>query len=345
MISVMSPGQTVDNYIRNGRGSFYIDASLASNYGIDPAWEYRNILMVEVELDHYVPRACTPQEYYDGELPTTSSWLLAGRMAALENWKDKFLSIPQYWGCATGDAAAKNLTTDEERAAYIETLNADPDVIEAMTGVCYYMHFNILQIVNNKQELGFDFEQASGKVNAIDMDHDGLLDRYPEGSDKAGQLILQNADAAMLPDWAYALNQDLDWWVSGTGDLINAEGKKLVGANADGSYILEGDANAPVAETAEEAPAEPAVELAENEKLGTAKGMGGDVTVKVTMDGDKIAAVEVVSQNETAGISDPALEKVPAAIVEANSADVDGVAGATVTSDAIKNAVKDALSK
>ena len=78
---------------------------------------------------------------------------------------------------------------------------------------------------------------------------------------------------------------------------------------------------------------------------GTAKGMGGDVTVKVTMDGDKIAAVEVVSQNETAGISDPALEKVPAAIVEANSADVDGVAGATVTSDAIKNAVKDALSK
>ncbi len=101
MISVMSPGQTVDNYIRNGRGSFYIDASLASNYGIDPAWEYRNILMVEVELDHYVPRACTPQEYYDGELPTTSSWLLAGRMAALENRKDKFLSIPQYWGCAT----------------------------------------------------------------------------------------------------------------------------------------------------------------------------------------------------------------------------------------------------
>ena len=56
-----------------------------------------------------------------------------------------------------------------------------------------------------------------------------------EGSDKAGQLILQNADAAMLPDWAYTLNQDLDWWVSGTGDLINAEGKKLVGANADGS--------------------------------------------------------------------------------------------------------------
>ena len=140
-------------------------------------------------------------------------------------------------------------------------------------------------------------------------------------------------------------DQDLDWWVSGTGDLINAEGKKLVDGSCDGRYILEGDANAPVAETAEEAPAEPAVELAENEKLGTAKGMGGDVTVKVTMDGDKIAAVEVVSQNETAGISDPALEKVPAAIVEANSADVDGVAGATVTSDAIKNAVKDALSK
>lgn len=90
----------------NGRGSFYIDASLASNYGIDAAWEYRNILMVEVELTHHVPRNCTPEAYYNGELPTTPGRLLAGRMAALDGWSDKFLSIPQYWGCAVGDEAA-----------------------------------------------------------------------------------------------------------------------------------------------------------------------------------------------------------------------------------------------
>ena len=241
MISVMSPGQTVDNYIRNGRGSLYIDAALASHYGVAAGWQERNILMVEIELDHFVPRVCSPEEYYNGEIPTTSSWLMAGRWGALEGWNgdegnNTFLSIPQFWGCATGDAAALNLTSDEERAAYLEICNSDPDVIEAGTGVCYYMHFNVLQVVNAKQELGFDFEQPSGKVNAIDMDGDGLLDR-----DDDGELIMQNAEKAMLPEWAYALDQNLDWWVAGSGDLINAEGKILIGANEDGTYILEGE--------------------------------------------------------------------------------------------------------
>ena len=52
-----------------------------------------------------------------------------------------------------------------------------------------------------------------------------------------------------------------------------------------------------------------------------------------------ISDVQVLSHSETLGISDPAIEQIPAAIVEAQSTDVDGVAGATVTSDAIKAAV------
>ena len=87
------------------------------------------------------------------------------------------------------------------------------------------------------------------------------------------------------------------------------------------------------------------VELAENQYLGTGAGIGGDVLVRVTMDGDKIANVEVVAQNETEGIGDKAIEAIPAAIVAANSADVDVVASATVTSEAIIAAVKDALSQ
>ena len=81
----------------------------------------------------------------------------------------------------------------------------------------------------------------------------------------------------------------------------------------------------------------------DNEYIGVAMGMGGEVYVKVTMDGEKIAAVEVVKQAETVGIGDKAIEAVPAAIVAANGTDVDGVTGATVTSDAIKNAVKAAI--
>ena len=90
----------------------------------------------------------------------------------------------------------------------------------------------------------------------------------------------------------------------------------------------------------------PQITLGDNEYLGSSpNGMGGNVYVKVTMDGDKIAAVEVVQHAETEGISDPALAQVPTAIVEANSTEVDNVSGATITSKAIKEAVADALSQ
>lgn len=52
----------------------------------------------------------------------------------------------------------------------------------------------------------------------------------------------------------------------------------------------------------------------------------------------------MVSHNETPGISDAAIETIPAAIVEAQSTDVDAVATATFTSNGIKEAVDNALS-
>lgn len=75
----------------------------------------------------------------------------------------------------------------------------------------------------------------------------------------------------------------------------------------------------------------------------SANGMNGAVEVSVTVDADKITAIEVGEHSETPGISDPAIEQIPAAIVEAGSTEVDGIAGATITSDAIKAAVEDAL--
>lgn len=76
---------------------------------------------------------------------------------------------------------------------------------------------------------------------------------------------------------------------------------------------------------------------------GTAEGFKGPVTVSVEVEGDKITKVEVIEQNETPAIAGPALEAIPAAIVEKGNADVDIYTGATYTSNAIIKAVQYAL--
>ena len=92
---------------------------------------------------------------------------------------------------------------------------------------------------------------------------------------------------------------------------------------------------------------EPAPELAANEYIGVGKSdIGGEIKVKVTMDGDKIAKIEVLSNNETPAFFakvDPALTD---AIVAANgTAGVDTVAGATCSSKGIIEAVNNALAQ
>ena len=76
---------------------------------------------------------------------------------------------------------------------------------------------------------------------------------------------------------------------------------------------------------------------------GSAKGIEGDVVVEVTADASKIYSIVVTEQNETQGIGTVACEQLPDTMVAANSYNVDGIAGATVTSDALKEAVKAAL--
>ncbi len=76
---------------------------------------------------------------------------------------------------------------------------------------------------------------------------------------------------------------------------------------------------------------------------GAGKGMNGDVNVTVTVENGKITAVTVGKHKETAGIGDMAIEALPQAIIDKQSTEVDGVAGATLTSDALKEAVNNAL--
>ena len=73
------------------------------------------------------------------------------------------------------------------------------------------------------------------------------------------------------------------------------------------------------------------------------QGMGGQVTVTLTMDGDQITAVDIEGKDETPTIGGAAIETLIPAILEAQGADIEAVAGATITSDAVIKAVKKAL--
>ena len=79
------------------------------------------------------------------------------------------------------------------------------------------------------------------------------------------------------------------------------------------------------------------------EFTGTAKGFGGDVNVTLTLTEGAITAVTAEGANETEGIGSVVIEKLPAEIAATGSIAVDAISGATITSNALIEAVKAAL--
>lgn len=75
----------------------------------------------------------------------------------------------------------------------------------------------------------------------------------------------------------------------------------------------------------------------------TAEGKHGEITLDVTFSADRIESIEVVSHGETEDISYVPLNVLPKAIVESQSVAVDTVSGATLTSQAVINAISDAV--
>ena len=80
-----------------------------------------------------------------------------------------------------------------------------------------------------------------------------------------------------------------------------------------------------------------------DQRTGEADGYGGKLKVSVTLNGTDITAVKVIEHSETPGVGTRAIDALPAEIVKADSIDVDSISGATVTSEAIKQAVGQAM--
>ena len=76
---------------------------------------------------------------------------------------------------------------------------------------------------------------------------------------------------------------------------------------------------------------------------GSADGRNGPIEVEVTATADKIYSITVLKHVETDGIGSIAVQQLPGQIYETQSLMVDSISGATVSSDAIKAAIANAL--
>lgn len=97
--------------------------------------------------------------------------------------------------------------------------------------------------------------------------------------------------------------------------------------------------------TTDEAATEETTDSGSGESFeGTAEGHNGELVATVTFDGEEIADIEV-EHEETEGMTDEVFSTMQDQIIENNSTDVETVSGATVSSEALQEAVEDAASQ
>ena len=162
-----------------------------------------------------------------------------------------------------------------------------------------------------------------------------------EETEGIGTMAVDQLPAAIVAENSLAVDN-----ISGAS--ITSEAIKAAAAKAltEGGFDAASFGYVVVAEEPAEPTPEPVVETAADGKVtttGSYNGIDGPVVVQVTADATTIYDVQVLEQNETVGIGSVAVEKLPGQIVAANSLLVDDVSGATVTSTAIKNGIREAL--
>ena len=79
--------------------------------------------------------------------------------------------------------------------------------------------------------------------------------------------------------------------------------------------------------------------------LGVGNGRNGPIVVKVTLGADSIDAVKVVSERETHNTGSVPIQQYPDLIVQNQTLDLDIVSGATISSAAFLNAVRNAVTQ
>ena len=78
---------------------------------------------------------------------------------------------------------------------------------------------------------------------------------------------------------------------------------------------------------------------------GTGEGYTGPILLRVTVSSQAITDIEVLGHTETPGLGSVAIEELSDTVIDANSTDVDGISGASASSNGFLSAVEDALLK
>lgn len=125
-----------------------------------------------------------------------------------------------------------------------------------------------------------------------------------------------------------------------TGRQTARKAAEYVGSNALGSVTEEGDTSPSVVEQVYEMP--------ESLNDGTytsepAQGMFGTITATVTIKDGKIAEITEENEMETPYVGQYAMDDMIVEMVAQNTVQVDGVAGATSSSNGLRSAVEDCL--
>ena len=79
--------------------------------------------------------------------------------------------------------------------------------------------------------------------------------------------------------------------------------------------------------------------------VSKAAGIGGDVVVKMTFDANKITDVVIDASTETPGIGQKAAVELKKALLAGQSAKVDTVSGASITSGAVRKAAEKCIAQ
>ena len=164
-----------------------------------------------------------------------------------------------------------------------------------------------------------------------------------------GGVVLEEMPANILA----AQSADVDG-MAGATVTTDAVKAAVNDALAQAGLYVPAKTEAPTEEVTEapteevtEAPTEAATEAPASGEVfvGKAQGMMCEIVAEVTVADGKIVDVKLTGDAETPSLGGVVLEEMPAKIIEAQSADVDGMTGATVTTDAVKAAVNDALAQ